>query len=126
MYKRRNEVERLFRRLKEFRRIFSRFEKLDVIFPGFIVSALIFDALRQCEHAPVHAEGGGFTSLKHWSSVTWSGRHGFTNGGVFSGDPPDGYRPPAAGAGGGVLADRAVATARPDAMTMVHSVRHIP
>jgi transposase len=31
MYKRRNEVERLFRRPKGFRRIFSRFEKLDVI-----------------------------------------------------------------------------------------------
>ena len=46
MYKRRNEVERLFRRLKGFRRIFSRFEKLDVIFLGFIVFALIFDALR--------------------------------------------------------------------------------
>ncbi len=30
MYKRRNEVERLFRRLKGFRRIFSRFDKLDV------------------------------------------------------------------------------------------------
>ena len=46
MYKRRNEVERLFRRLKGFRRIFSRFEKLDVIFLGFVVFALIFDALR--------------------------------------------------------------------------------
>ena len=46
MYKRYNEVERLFRRLKGFRRIFSRFEKLDVIFLGFIVFALIFDALR--------------------------------------------------------------------------------
>ena len=46
MYKRRNEVERLFRRLKGFRRIFSRFEKLDGIFLGFIVFALIFDALR--------------------------------------------------------------------------------
>ena len=46
MYKRRNEVERLLRRLKGFRRIFSRFEKLDVIFLGFIVFALIFDALR--------------------------------------------------------------------------------
>jgi transposase len=30
MYKRRNEIERLFRRLKGFRRIFSRFEKLIV------------------------------------------------------------------------------------------------
>ena len=46
LYKRRNEVERLFRRLKGFRRIFSRFEKLDVLFLGFIVFALIFDALR--------------------------------------------------------------------------------
>ena len=44
--KRRNEVERLFRRLKGFRRLFSRFEKLDVIFLGFIVFVLIFDALR--------------------------------------------------------------------------------
>ena len=31
MYRKRNEVERLFRRLKGFRRIFSRFEKLDVV-----------------------------------------------------------------------------------------------
>ena len=34
MYKRRNEVERLFRRLKGYRRIFSRFEKLDALFIG--------------------------------------------------------------------------------------------
>ena len=46
MYKRRNEVERLFRRWKGFRRIFSRFEKLDALFLGFILFALIFDALR--------------------------------------------------------------------------------
>ena len=46
LYKRRNEVERLFRRLKGFRRIFSRFEKLDVMFLGFIVFALIVEALR--------------------------------------------------------------------------------
>ncbi len=46
MYKRRNEIERLFRRLKGFRRIFSRFEKLDVLFLGFILFALIVDALR--------------------------------------------------------------------------------
>ena len=48
MYKRRNEVERLFRRLKGFRRIFSRFEKLDVMFTAFIHFALIVDALRLC------------------------------------------------------------------------------
>ena len=45
LYKKRNEVERLFRRLKGFRRIFSRFEKLDVMFIAFIHVALIFDAL---------------------------------------------------------------------------------
>jgi transposase len=46
MYKRRNEVERLFRRLKGFRRIFSRFDKLDVMFIAFINFALIVDGLR--------------------------------------------------------------------------------
>ncbi len=48
MYKRRNEVERLFRRLKGYRRIFSRFEKLDVMFSAFISFALIADGLRLC------------------------------------------------------------------------------
>jgi transposase len=48
MYKRRNEVERLFRRLKGFRRIFSRFEKLDVMFMAFIHFALVIEALRLC------------------------------------------------------------------------------
>ena len=46
LYKRRNEVERLFRRLKGFRRIFSRFEKLDVMFLGFLCFALVADGLR--------------------------------------------------------------------------------
>jgi len=46
MYRRRNEVERLFRRLKGFRRVFSRFDKLDVIFLAFVNFALIVDALR--------------------------------------------------------------------------------
>jgi transposase len=46
IYKRRNEIERLFRRLKGFRRIFSRFEKLDVMFVAFINFALIVDGLR--------------------------------------------------------------------------------
>lgn len=45
LYKKRNEVERLFRRLKGFRRIFSRFDKLDVIFKFFIQFALIADTL---------------------------------------------------------------------------------
>jgi transposase len=46
MSKRRNERERLFRRLKGFRRIVSRFDKLDVMFVAFINFALIVDSLR--------------------------------------------------------------------------------
>ena len=46
IYKHRNEVERLFRRLRGFRRVSSRFEKLDVVFLGFIDFALVIDALR--------------------------------------------------------------------------------
>ena len=45
VYKKRNEIERLFRRLKGFRRIFSRFDKLDVLFLGFLSFALIIEAL---------------------------------------------------------------------------------
>ena len=37
----RNEIERLFRRLKGFRRIFSRFEKLDGVFLAFLSFTLI-------------------------------------------------------------------------------------
>ena len=46
LYRRRNEIERLFRRLKGFRRIFSRFDKLDLVFLGFLHFALIVEALR--------------------------------------------------------------------------------
>jgi len=52
LYKKRNEVERLFRRLKGFRRIFSRFDKLDIVFTFFIHFALITDALRFCVNTP--------------------------------------------------------------------------
>jgi transposase len=40
--KKRNEIDRLLRRLKSFRRIFSR----DVLFIGFLNFALIVEALR--------------------------------------------------------------------------------
>ncbi len=46
LYRRRKEIERLFRRLKGFRRIFSRFDKLDVTLLGFLHCALIAEALR--------------------------------------------------------------------------------
>ncbi len=52
LYRRRNEIERLFRRLKAYRRVFSRFEKLDVLFVGFIVFVLIFEALRISVNRP--------------------------------------------------------------------------
>jgi transposase len=46
LYKRRNEVERLFRRIKGFRRVFTRYEKLDVMYLAFLTFALIVDALK--------------------------------------------------------------------------------
>jgi len=52
IYRRRNEIERLFRRLKAYRRVFSRFDKLDVLFAGFIVLALIIEALRISVNRP--------------------------------------------------------------------------
>jgi transposase len=48
LYKKRNEVERLFRRLKRFRRVFSRFEKLDVMFSGFVAFVFAVDMLSLC------------------------------------------------------------------------------
>jgi transposase len=45
-YRRRNEVERLFRRLKAWRRVFTRYDKLDVMFAAFITVALVAEALR--------------------------------------------------------------------------------
>ena len=45
LYKQRNQVERLFRRIKHFRRIFTRYDKLDVVFLAFVYFALIIDAL---------------------------------------------------------------------------------
>jgi len=48
LYRRRNEIERLFRRLKGYRRIASRFDKLDVMFLAFVHFALTVEALRLC------------------------------------------------------------------------------
>lgn len=46
LYKKRNEIERLFRWLKGFRRIFSRFDRLDVMFAAFMLFALVVEAFR--------------------------------------------------------------------------------
>lgn len=46
LYKRRNEIERLFRRLKAYRRVFTRYDKLDIVFLAFVTFALIIEALR--------------------------------------------------------------------------------
>ena len=47
-YRRRNEAERLFRRLKGFGRVCTQYEKLDIMFLAFLNLALIFDELRLC------------------------------------------------------------------------------
>ena len=52
LYKRRNEVERLFRRIKRFRRIFTRYDKLDVMYLGFVTFGFIVDALRSSVNTP--------------------------------------------------------------------------
>ncbi|MBR2002754.1 MAG: IS5 family transposase, partial [Thermoguttaceae bacterium] len=36
LYKRRNEIERFFRRIQDFRRIATRYDKLDVMFSAFL------------------------------------------------------------------------------------------
>ena len=46
LYKRRNEIERLFGRIKRFRRVFARYDKTDLMFTAFITAALIADLLR--------------------------------------------------------------------------------
>ena len=46
IYKRQNEVERLFRRLRGYRRIFSSLEKLDVMYRAFLNFALIVDMIK--------------------------------------------------------------------------------
>ena len=45
IYQRRNEIERLFRRLNAFRRIFLRFEKLDLMLTALIHIALIMEMI---------------------------------------------------------------------------------
>jgi len=72
MYKRRNEVERPFRRLKGFRRIFSRFEKLDVMFIGFISIALIAEGLRLYWQALIPPAGGRRGEPEDGRPAWWS------------------------------------------------------
>jgi transposase len=42
LYRERNHVERLFRRLKAFRRVFTRYDKLNALFRAFATFALIW------------------------------------------------------------------------------------
>jgi transposase len=46
LYRQRNEVERLFRRIKAYRRVFTRYDKLDMMFAAFVSMALICEHLR--------------------------------------------------------------------------------
>ena len=45
LYKERNQIERLFRRIKRFRRVFTRYDKLDILYLAFVFLALIVDNL---------------------------------------------------------------------------------
>ena len=46
LYKQRNEIERLFRRVQEYRRVFTRYDKLDVMYIGFVAFGFIVEAFR--------------------------------------------------------------------------------
>lgn len=45
LYKRRNEVERYFRRLKAYRRVFTRYDKLDIMYSSFVIVAMICEII---------------------------------------------------------------------------------
>ena len=47
LYKRRNEVERFFRRIKAYRRVFTRYDKLDIMYLAFVHLAIISELLRR-------------------------------------------------------------------------------
>ena len=46
VYKRSNEIERLFGRIKRFRRVFTRFEATDLVFSAFVRFAFITGKFR--------------------------------------------------------------------------------
>lgn len=48
LYRKRNQIERLFHRLKNFRRVATRYDKLDITYSAFISFALIMPAFRIC------------------------------------------------------------------------------
>jgi len=45
-YKKRNCIERLFRRIKQYRKVYTRYDKLDIMYSSFVYLALIFELLR--------------------------------------------------------------------------------
>jgi transposase len=65
LYRRRNEVERMFRRLKAWRRVFTRYDKTDVMFAAFITVALIAEALRLHQQTLVAVIAPQWTSPAH-------------------------------------------------------------
>jgi transposase len=45
LYRKRNQIERLFKGIKDWRRTFTRYDKLGMMFAAFITVALIAEAL---------------------------------------------------------------------------------
>ncbi len=75
LYKQRNQVERLFRRIKRFRRIFTRYDKLYVIFVSFVFWLLLLMPL--CEHTRKEMHEtfqGSIVAIQKWEkrqAETW-------------------------------------------------------
>ena len=51
LYKKRNEIERFFRRIKAFRAVFTRYDKLDTLFSASVLFVSIIVLLR-CVNTP--------------------------------------------------------------------------
>lgn len=71
LYRQRNRVERLFRRLKDFRRVFTRHDKLDVLFRAFVTLALAWLSLNSVNRPwPARLERGtSSASPPRWLSA---------------------------------------------------------
>lgn len=64
LYKKRNEVERLFRRLKGYRRVFSRSDKQDGISVEFLTFAILYNMSHQPQHTLCKANGWQISGLR--------------------------------------------------------------
>ena len=74
LYKRRNEIERLFGRIKRFRRVFTRYDKTDLMLSAFVTVAFIADQLRKNNGLRLDAKASPEPAKRHALSASRPGR----------------------------------------------------